>query len=137
MADDRTTVRGHTFWQARSDGRSAELTTATAIELDAEGCRWTVAPAGERPDGEPVASASRDVRRFMQRVVAAMHRTANRATVRPVPKPQPAPDKPLPPTAPTPCPLCLGEGWFDCEVCDGAGVVTARRAAAWRAEHGG
>lgn len=130
---DKLTVQGHTFWRAERAGRRTELATVTGIELDDDRCRWTVAAPGQDETGEPVESASRPVRWFMREVLGAMQRATRRATVRPVPKPGASQDSSLPATATVPCPLCAGEAWHDCEVCDGDGVVTQRRAAAWRA----
>ena len=132
MPEAKLTAQGHTFWRAERGGQRAELTTTTGIELDAARCRWTVgAPGGDEP-GEPVESASRDVRWFMTGVLSAMQRATRRATVRPAPKPVARRQKPLPASAQVPCPLCAGEAWPDCEVCDGAGVVTPGRATEWR-----
>ena len=135
----RRQVRGHTFWRTDTHGRPVELTTATGIELDGQRCRWTVSAPGTKATGEDIESGSREVRRFMNGVLVAMQRVTHRATVRPAPKPLPKPAPDIPATAPVPCPLCRGEGdavggesWPDCEVCDGAGIVTARQAAAWR-----
>jgi hypothetical protein len=137
MPDPKLTVHGHTFWRAERGGQSAELTTTTGIELDAARCRWTIgAPGGEEP-GDPVESASRDVRWFMTGVLSAMQRATRRATVRPAPKPRTRPARSLPGTTQVPCPLCAGEAWPDCEICDGAGVVTPQRAAAWREAYPG
>jgi hypothetical protein len=133
---NRLNVDGHTFWRADSNGRRVELTTATGIELDGQLCRWTVSPPGGTSGGKPVESVSPHVRRFMNSVLGEMQRATNQATVRPVPKPQPQPVAAIPPTAPVPCPLCQGEAWPDCEVCDGAGVVTQREAAQWQESHG-
>ena len=74
----------------------------------------------------------------MAGVLGSMQRATRRASVRPVPKPVPKAAPAIPPTAPVPCPLCRGEAWPDCELCDGAGVVTQRRASEWldeRAPH--
>jgi hypothetical protein len=135
-------VDGHTFWRATPPGRgmqrSIELTTATGIEVDPERCRWTVSTPGSRGAGDPVESRSREVYRFMAGVLGSMQRATRRASVRPVPKPVPKAAPAIPPTAPVPCPLCRGEAWPDCELCDGAGVVTQRRASEWldeRAPH--
>ena len=128
----RREVDGHTFWRTDANGRAVELTTATGIELDGDRCRWTVSPPGARSAGEPVESVSREVRYFLNSVLGAMQRVTHRATVRPAPKPRPAPAPLIPATAPVPCPLCHGEAWPDCEVCDGAGVITARQAESWR-----
>jgi hypothetical protein len=65
-----------------------------------------------------------------------MQRATRRATVRPAPKPVPKAAPAIPPTAPVPCPLCRGEAWPDCELCDGAGVVTQRQASEWLDERG-
>lgn len=126
IARRRTTVRGSTSWHARAGGTTTELNTRTAITLGDDGSRWDVAG----PDGaEPVESASPQVRRFFNSVLAAMHRQARRAEVRPpVPKPAPTPAPRLPPHAPVPCPLCGGAAWLDCEICDGEGWVTQRLA---------
>jgi hypothetical protein len=128
-------VDGHTFWRARAAVQGAqrviELTTATGIEVDPERCRWTVSTPGSRGVGELVESRSRDVYRFMAGVLGSMQRTTRRATVRPAPKPVPKAVPAIPPTAPVPCPLCRGEAWPDCELCDGAGVVTQRLAGEW------
>jgi hypothetical protein len=128
-------VDGHTFWRARAGvhgtQRVIELTTATGIEVDPERCRWTVSTPGSRGVGEPVESRSRDVYRFMAGVLGSMQRATRRATVRPAPKPVPKAEPAIPPTAPVPCPLCRGEAWPDCELCDGAGVVTQRLATEW------
>jgi hypothetical protein len=129
-------VDGHTFWRADAGGRAIELTTATGIELDSDSCRWTVNAPGARAGGEPVESESRDVRLFMDNVLRAMQRATHRAIVRPVPKPARKPSAPVPANAPAPCPLCRGEAWPDCELCDGSGVVTQRRADEWRELHG-
>jgi hypothetical protein len=131
----RLTVDGHTFWRAVRGGRATELTTETGIELDADGCRWVVASPGAK-SGQAVVSASREVVRFVADVLSEMEGVARRATVRPVPKPKAKPATPLPPTAPVPCPRCSGEGWPDCELCDGAGVVTRRQAEEWHELHG-
>ena len=135
-------VDGHTFWRARAAVRGTqrviELTTATGIEVDPERCRWTVSTPGSPGAGEPVESRSREVYRFMAGVLGSMQRATRRASVRPVPKPVPKAAPAIPPTAPVPCPLCRGEAWPDCELCDGAGVVTQRRASEWldeRAPH--
>ncbi len=128
----RREVDGHTFWRTNAHGRPIELTTATGIELDGDRCRWTVSPPGTRSAEEPVESVSREVRYFLNSVLGAMQRVTHRSTVRPAPKPRPKPAPVIPATAPVPCPLCLGEAWPDCEVCDGAGIVTARQAAAWQ-----
>ncbi len=128
----RLAVDGHTFWRTDAHGRSIELTTATGIELDGQRCRWTVSAPGARVTGEGIESGSREVRRFMNGVLGAMQRATHRATVRPAPKPRPRPAPAIPATAPVPCPLCAGEAWPDCEVCDGTGIVTARQAVAWQ-----
>ena len=132
--DERREVVGHTFWRTDRHGRPIELTTATGIELDAQRCRWTVSAPGAKAPGEGIGieSGSREVRRFMNGVLGAMQRLTHRATVRPAPKPRSKPAPALPATAPVPCPLCHGEAWPDCEVCDGAGIVTARQAEAWQ-----
>jgi hypothetical protein len=133
--DSRLVIDGHTFWRARTASRGTqgviELTTATGIEVDPERCRWTVSTPGSRGVGELVESRSREVHRFMAGVLGSMQRATRRATVRPVPKPAPKAVPAIPPTAPVPCPLCRGEAWPDCELCDGAGVVTQRLASEW------
>ena len=131
---DRVRVKGQTFWRAASGGREMELTSETGIELDADRCRWTViAPGGAA--GVPVESRSREVHRFMLGVVEQMHHATRQALRRPVPKPSPKPEPPMPAGAPVSCPLCRGEAWYDCELCDGEGVVTQRRAAEWGEMH--
>jgi hypothetical protein len=129
-------VDGHSFWRARTASSAIELTTATGIEVDPERCRWTVSAPGSRGVGELVESRSREVYRFMAGVIGSMQRTTRRATVRPAPKPATKPAPAIPATAPVPCPLCHGEAWPDCEVCDGAGVVTQRLASEWLDERG-
>jgi hypothetical protein len=136
ISGSRVRVDGHTFWRAQGTQRVIELNTATGIELDPERCRWTVSTLGSSGSGEPVESRSREVYRFMAGVVGSMQRAARRATVRPAPKPAPKPTPAIPPTAPVPCPLCRGEAWPDCELCDGAGVVTQRLASEWMEERG-
>ena len=130
--DERRKVVGHTFWRTDAHGRPIELTTATGIELDGERCRWTVSAPGAKTAGEGIESGSREVRRFINGVLVAMQRITHRATVRPVPKPNPNPAPAIPATAPVSCPLCHGEAWPDCEVCDGAGFMTARQAQSWQ-----
>ena len=130
-SDSRLVIDGHTFWRARTASSAIELTTATGIEVDPERCRWTVSTPGSRGAGEPVESRSREVYRFMAGVLGSMQRATRRATVRPAPKPVPKAAPAIPPTAPVPCPLCRGEAWPDCELCDGAGVVTQRLAGEW------
>ena len=135
--DGRLDIDGHTFWRAkRPGGVPEELTTETAIELDDDGCRWTVAgPGGTH--GEAVTTESREVRRYMGRVATTMARVTRRGEVRsPVPKPT-SKQRQLPATAQVPCPACQGAGWFDCELCDGSGVVTHRQAQTWRRDHSG
>lgn len=138
--DDPTRVDGHTFWRADIAGTPVELTTTTAIEVDERGIRWHVAPPSERRSGETIGSESREVAQYMRRVLGGMQRAklraARRAIVRqPVPKPTPKPPAPVPATAPVACPLCRGEAWPDCELCDGDGVISARQAAAWTDHH--
>jgi hypothetical protein len=132
---NRRTVDGHTFWRADANGRRVELTTATGIELDGQLCRWIVSPPGATNAGKPVESTSPHVRRFMNSVLGEMQRATHQATVRPVPKPRPKPAPAVPAMAPVPCPLCNGEAWPHCEVCDGAGVVTQREAAQFQESH--
>lgn len=138
-ANGRVAIDGQTSWRSEERGpdgaQARELNTRTAIELDADACRWGVAAPGGRGRFEPIATESREVRRFLNRVLGAMQRASRPTTVRPVPKPTPPPAKPLPPTAPVRCPLCGGEGWPDCELCDGAGHVTARQAARFLDPH--
>jgi hypothetical protein len=71
----------------------------------------------------------------MAGVLGSMQRATRRATVRPAPKPVPKAAPAIPPTAPVPCPLCRGEAWPDCELCDGAGIVTQRLASEWLEDH--
>jgi hypothetical protein len=130
-ANPRLRVDGHTFWRAQTASSAIELTTATGIEVDPERCRWTVSTPGSPGVGEPVESRSREVYRFMAGVLGSMQRATRRATVRPAPKPVPKAAPAIPSTAPVPCPLCRGEAWPDCELCDGAGVVTQRLASEW------
>jgi transposase InsO family protein len=133
-SDSRLVIDGHTFWRARTargTQRAIELTTATGIEVDPERCRWTISTPGSRGVGEPVESRSREVYRFMAGVLGSMQRATRRATVRPAPKPVPKAAPAIPPTAPVPCPLCRGEAWPDCELCDGAGIVMQRLASEW------
>ena len=78
-----------------------------------------------------VESRSREVHRFMAGVIGSMQRATRRATVRPAPKPVAKAAPAIPSTAPVPCPLCHGEAWPDCELCDGAGIVTQRLASEW------
>jgi hypothetical protein len=134
--DTGVRVDGNTFWRARGTQRVIELNTANGIELHPERCRWTVSTLGSPGAGEPVESRSREVYRFMAGVLGSMQRATRRATVRPAPKPAPTPAPAIPPTAPVPCPLCRGEAWPDCEVCDGTGVVTQRLASEWLDERG-
>ena len=129
-------VDGNTFWRARGTQRVIELNTANGIELHPERCRWTVSTLGSPGAGEPVESRSREVYRFMAGVLGSMQRATRRATVRPAPKPVPKAAPAIPPTAPVPCPLCHGEAWPDCELCDGAGVVTQRLGSEWLDERG-
>ncbi len=133
--NSRLVIDGHTFWRTRTATRGAqraiELTTATGIEVDPERCRWTVSTPGSRGAGEPVESRSREVYRFMAGVLGSMQRATRRAMVRPAPKPVPKAAPAIPLTAPVPCPLCRGEAWPDCELCDGAGIVTQRLASEW------
>jgi hypothetical protein len=129
----RVRVDGNTFWRARGTQRVVELNTANGIELHPERCRWTVSTLGSPGAGEPVESRSHEVYRFMAGVIGSMQRATRRATVRPAPKPMPKAAPVIPPTTPVPCPLCHGEAWPDCELCDGAGVVTQRLASEWLA----
>jgi hypothetical protein len=135
-SDSRLVIDGHTFWRAQTASSAIELTTATGIEVDPERCRWTVSTPGSRGAGFPVESGSRDVYRFMARVLGSMQKATRRATVRPAPKPVPKAAPAIPLTAPVPCPLCHGEAWPDCELCDGAGVVTQRLASEWLDDRG-
>lgn len=132
---NRQNVDGHTFWrESTGGGEPVELTTRTGIELDEEGCRWVVsAPGASR--GEPVESGSREVVRYMRSVVKTMRRATHRTQVRPVPKPVSKGRRRVPATAPVPCPVCHGEAWHDCELCDGSGAVTQRRADEWERDH--
>lgn len=140
--DDPIAVDGHTIWRAKRNnqpGAGQELATKTAINVDADALRWRVTPPGDRGRGKTVESTSPHVVRFMNYVIGAMEQVArsatHRATVQPIFKPMPPPPPPRPATAPVPCPLCNGEAWFDCELCDGDGVITARQAALWQHDH--
>jgi hypothetical protein len=135
MSQRSVHVHGHTFWRAKEAGRSVELTSTTGIEIDGTRCRWTVRAPGAADEGIPVESDSPAVNRFLNGVVDEMRRIARRGTLRPVPKPQRKPPPRLPASAPVPCPLCSGEAWPDCELCDGTGAVTQRQAAEWQELH--
>ena len=127
---NRLNVDGHTFWrESTGGGESVELTTTTGIELDDQGIRWTVSTPGAST-AEPVVSGSREVMRYMRSVVKTMQRATRRTQVRPAPKPVSKQRRP-PASEFVPCPLCQGEAWHDCEVCDGSGAVTQRRADEW------
>jgi hypothetical protein len=103
---------------------------------------------GDLPAADPptaIASTSSAVAYFLARVLNEKRLRAYRVTRhRPVPKPKPTRKRPAPrPShAPVPCPHCRphatpshpGEPWPDCELCDGEGVVSPTRDAAWRAE---
>lgn len=144
---DRVTVDGHTFWESKRDGRRAEVITHDDLALEAERSTWVVTPLTGVPAGPPIESDSPVVNRFLRRVVAEKERvsTPPRRPRPPVPKPRRKAMPVLPAHAPVPCPLCrpgadgihAGEAWPDCEVCDGAGYVTQRRATEWRETHGG
>ena len=71
----------------------------------------------------------------MRSVVKTMRRATHRTQVRPVPKPVSKGRRRVPATAPVPCPVCHGEAWHDCELCDGSGAVTQRRADEWERDH--
>ena len=126
---DRLNVDGHTFWRATGEGEPVELTTTTGIELGEDGCRWVVADPSTGT-AEPVVSGSREVMRYMRSVVKSMQRATRRTQVRPAPKPV-SKRRRAPANAPVPCPVCHGEAWHDCELCDGSGIVTQRRADEW------
>ena len=131
---NRLNVDGHTFWrESTSGGETFELTTTTGIELDEQGIRWTVSTPGAST-AEPVVSGSREVMRYMRSVVKTMQRATRRSQVRPVPKPA-SKRRRAPASEFIPCPLCLGEAWHDCELCDGSGAVTQRRADEWERDH--
>ncbi|MFN8663153.1 MAG: hypothetical protein U0075_14795 [Thermomicrobiales bacterium] len=131
---NRLNVDGHTFWrESTSGGETFELTTTTGIELDEQGIRWTVSTPGAST-AEPVVSGSREVMRYMRSVVKTMQRATRRSQVRPVPKPV-SKRRRAPASEFIPCPLCLGEAWHDCELCDGSGAVTQRRADEWERDH--
>ncbi|MCA9879548.1 MAG: hypothetical protein KC442_17270 [Thermomicrobiales bacterium] len=135
---NRLRIDGYTFWQARGAGsdKAVELTTATGIDLDDGGCRWEVRGPGART-GRTVASTSREVVGYMRSVSEEMRRETRRAATRPpVPKPT-TKRRQVPPMAPVPCPACHGGAWFDCDLCDGTGVVTQRQAEAWERDHDG
>jgi hypothetical protein len=143
-----TTVTGVSVWRATEAAHSVELNTRDDIAIDPDGVRWEV---GDLPSGDPpttIASNSRSVAYFVTQVVDEKRRRAYRAAKHravPIPKPKARVKRqpPRPSHAPVPCPLCRphatldhpGEPWPDCELCDGEGVVSAARAAAWRAEH--
>jgi hypothetical protein len=143
-----TTVKGVSVWRATEAADSVELNTRDEIVIDPAGVRWEV---GDLPTGEPpttIAASSRAVAYFVSRVVDEKRRRAYRAAKHravPIPKSKARAKRqpPRPAHAPVPCPLCRphatldhpGEPWPDCELCDGEGVVSAARAAAWRAEH--
>lgn len=126
---NRLNVDGHTFWRSSDGGEPVELTTSTGIELDEQGCRWVVSAPGAGT-AEPVESGSREVVRYMRSVVKTMQRASHRAQVRPAPKPV-SKRRRAPASEFVPCPLCHGEAWHDCELCDGSGAVTRRRADEW------
>ena len=128
---DGLSADGYTFLRARRAGseETEELATGTGIELDANGCEWTVRVPGART-GKPVFSKSREVVYYMNTVANEMRRVSRRAKVRPVPKPAPK-RRDTPATTQVPCPACQGAGQHDCVLCDGTGIVTQRQAQAW------
>ncbi|MDP9366152.1 MAG: hypothetical protein M3Q10_18355 [Chloroflexota bacterium] len=128
-------ARGHTFLHATEAGKDHELNTRTEISVGEDECAWEVGTlvGGRRP--ERIQDASPQVRRYLRRVFAAMNR-ATPKPARPVPKPTSGKKAlALPPSAPVPCPICGGEPWHTCPLCDGEGVVTVRQAEQWRADH--
>jgi hypothetical protein len=140
----RTRVGGVSFWQGEEGARTTELNTRDELAVDADGARWVVTSLIGEEAGPAVESASPLVGGYLLRVIAEKQRVARRRLARPpVPKPARKPAPSLPPHAPVPCPMCRpgaaadhpGEAWPDCECCDGAGVVTAKQAAAWHEEH--
>ena len=146
--EEEMRVGGISFWRAVRGLGASEVNTRDELAVDAGSARWMVAPVSGGGAGPPIESAAPEVRRFLRRVVAEKERIANRYRthrLRPVPKPkQKQPPAALPGHAPVPCPLCRpgadadhpGEAWPDCALCNGEGVVTARQAAAFHAEHG-
>jgi hypothetical protein len=144
VGDEAMTVRGTSFWYATQGNTITELNVLDHVEVDGQRTRWSVRPVTGDAPGEPVESASPRVAGYLRRVVAEKARVARRYRPhKPLTKPEPK-RAPRPTGAPVPCPLCrpgagvdfAGEAWPDCELCDGEGVVTERRAAEWCEEHG-
>lgn len=131
MSSEDHRVVGQSFWREEIGGRPVELTSATEIEISGDTSRWAVVSPSDPSQRTWVDSASRDVRGFLNGVLTEMHRVARRATVRPAPKPTAKSARRLPANAPIPCPLCGGEAWVDCHLCDGEGVISQQRSAEW------
>ena len=145
--DNTTRVRGVSTWIEDRHPRPVELNTHDDLAIDPERTCWVVSPVVGRAAARLIHSSSPEVRRFVGNALAAKREIAaycaNRYRPHPgLPKPTPKPAPALPPHAPVPCPLCRpnatpdqpGETWPDCDLCNGEGVVTARRAAEWRDE---
>jgi hypothetical protein len=139
-----TTVRGVSFWQSVRASGTSELNSHDDLAVDSERASWTVTPLTGAEAEPPVESDSRQVRWFLGQVIAKKERVARSGRAhRPLVKPTPKRVRARPKHAPVPCPLCRpgadadhpGEAWPDCELCDGEGVVTTRRAAEWHEEH--
>jgi hypothetical protein len=135
------TVEGHSFWQTQRDGRTLEMNTRDDLALAQGRASWQVTPLTGVRAGAPIESDSPVVLRYLSQVVAEKERVTRppRPPRPPVPKPTRKMRPALPAHAPVPCPLCrpdvggarAAEPWPDCEVCDGAGVVSVRQAEEW------
>lgn len=73
------------------------------------------------------SSSDPAVVRFLELVISSLDATAARYDV----------SSDLPPRGPvgmraSACPACGGEGWFLCDLCEGEGTVSIKRANTWR-----
>lgn len=135
MADKRFRLVGQT--KLRNDQGHA-LQNHVSILVDGNTSVAT-ADAPQSPRANlPIVSDSPDVARFLRRWNAGMEASARYHEGRnrpPVPDPKPKELQPpvnLPDHFMVPCPSCNGEGWYLCQLCDGEGCCTRRRADEWR-----
>lgn len=102
------------------EGESAAVNIE--IEVDGRAARWRVGGLG-RTDQSTVESGDRKVRYFQKEVLRRVQAEAareRRRTIAPNFKPGSTKQrKPVPVT----CPDCGGYRSFDCDTCEGAGVV--------------
>jgi hypothetical protein len=118
MTGENDRLRGTFFGDA-----STPFTVRIDLDIDQERVSCDISPISEASDEPPLSSKHRAVRYYVGQLTDRVRRQAARnRPPRAVPKPA-AKSRGKKSVEAVICPSCMGYRSFDCDRCDGAGVV--------------